>query len=103
MFRLNRINPQGRWARMNSRSSPVKTRPEIPVMNARELMARLKLPTKSRSRKRPLILLDDALSAGGFQTAAELGGLVGRSERPDHGAVEDTLVAEVSAFDQRCA
>ena len=34
-------------------------------------------------RKRPLIPLDDALSAGGFEAAVELRGLVRGTERPD--------------------
>src|SRR3954468_7703240 len=59
--------------------------------------------TAPGSRKRPLIPLDDALSAGGFQVAAELRGLVRRTERPDHGAVIDALVAEIGALDQRRA
>src|ERR1700709_1581541 len=59
-------------------------------------------PLKARgSRKGPLIPLDDALSAGGFQTAAELRGLVRRTKRPDHGAVVDALIAEISPLDQR--
>src|SRR6267142_6285404 len=48
-----------------------------------------------------LILLDDALPAGTFQIAAELGRLFGGSERADHGAVIDPLVAEIGAFDDR--
>src|SRR5260221_4426508 len=42
-----------------------------------------------------LILLDDALPAGTFQIAAELGRLFGGSERADHRAVIDPLVAEI--------
>src|ERR1700712_3520758 len=57
--------------------------------------------TAPGSRKRPLIPLDDALSAGGFQIAAERRGLFGGAERPDHGAVKDALVAEIGAFDHR--
>src|SRR6266702_2150288 len=57
--------------------------------------------TAPGSRKRPLIPLDDALSAGGFQIAAELGGLFGRAERPDHGTVVDALVAQIGALDDR--
>src|SRR5450631_883452 len=59
--------------------------------------------TAPGSRKRPLIPLDDALSAGGFQIAAELCGLFGRAERPDHGAVVDALVAQISPLDDRWA
>src|SRR5438552_1110904 len=57
--------------------------------------------TAPGSRKRPLIPLDDALSAGGFQIAAELGGLFGRAERSDHGAVIDALVAQIGPLDDR--
>src|ERR1700722_15597822 len=55
------------------------------------------------SRKRPLIPLDDALSAGGRQAAAELFGFVGGAERTDHGAVVDTLVAQIRPLDHRAA
>ena len=55
----------------------------------------------SASRKQPLIPLDDALPAGTFQFAAELGRLFGGSERADHGAVIDPLVAEIGALDDR--
>ena len=48
-----------------------------------------------------LILLDEALAAGTFQIAAELGRLFGGSERADHGAVIDPLVAEIGALDDR--
>ena len=48
-----------------------------------------------------LILLDDALPAGTFQIAAELGRLFGGSERTDHGAVIDPLVAEIGALNDR--
>ena len=47
----------------------------------------------------PLILLDNALPPGTFQIAAELGRLFGGSERADHGAVIDPLVAEIGALD----
>ena len=49
----------------------------------------------------PLILLDNALPPGTFQIAAELGRLFGGSERADHGAVIDPLVAEIGALDDR--
>src|SRR5882757_4457605 len=52
------------------------------------------------SRKRPLIPLDDALAAGGFQTAAEPRGPVGRTERPDHGPVVDALLTQIGPLDQ---
>src|SRR6202022_2396211 len=58
-------------------------------------------PGPQGSRKRRLIPLDDALSAGAFQAAAELRGLVGRPERSDHGAVIDALLTQVRPFDQR--
>src|SRR6476469_3510710 len=48
-----------------------------------------------------LILLDHALPPGIFQIAAELGRLFGGSERADHGAVIDPLVAEIGALDDR--
>src|ERR1700739_4010536 len=51
------------------------------------------------SRKRPLIPLDDALSASGLQAAAEVRGFVGRAERADHGTVVDPLVAEFGTLD----
>src|SRR5471030_1503311 len=51
------------------------------------------------SRKRPLIPLDDALSARSFQAAAELQGFLARTERADHGAVVNSLVAEIGALD----
>src|SRR4249919_237286 len=52
-----------------------------------------------RSRKPPLIPLDDALPACGFQAAAELRGLVGGTERTDHGAIVHALFAEIGALD----
>ena len=45
----------------------------------------------------PSILLDDALAAGGLEAVAETVGLAGGCERPDHGAVEDALGAEIGA------
>ena len=53
------------------------------------------------SRDLALVLFDDALPAATFQTAAELRRLFGGSERADHGAVIDPLVAEISALDDR--
>ena len=50
---------------------------------------------------RILIPLDDALSTGTFQIAAELGRLFSGSERADHGAVIDPLGAEIDALDDR--
>src|SRR3984885_12208567 len=55
--------------------------------------------TAQGSRKRPLIPLDDALSAGGFQVAAELRGFVGRAEWTNHGSVVDPLVAQIRTLD----
>src|ERR1700743_3238436 len=55
------------------------------------------------SRKRPLIPLDDALSAGVFQAAAKVRGFVGRAERTNHGSVVDSLVAEVGPLDHGAA
>src|ERR1700694_4831399 len=49
------------------------------------------------------ILLDDALAAGGLQTAAELVGIARGPERPHHGAVIDTLRAEIDAPTERLA
>ena len=49
--------------------------------------------------QQPLIPLDDALPAGTFQIATELGRLFGGSERADHGAVIDPLGAEIGALD----
>ena len=99
IFRLNRINPHGRSKRMNSRSAALSSNPDTPVMNARLFMGPISPLAAQGSRKRPLIPLDDALSAGSFQVAAELRGLIGRPERSDHGAVVDALVAEIGAFD----
>src|SRR6476620_1744030 len=59
--------------------------------------------TAPRSRKPPLIPLDDALAPGRFQAAAELRGFVRRAERPDHGAVVHALFAEIGALDHRRA
>src|SRR6476620_1013536 len=53
------------------------------------------------SRKPPLIPLDEALSAGRFQAAADLSSLLGRAERAGEGAVVDALLAEVDPFHQR--
>src|SRR5258708_8821871 len=90
---------------MKSRSSAVSAGPDTPVMNARVLVLMRPIsPRLSRgSRKPPLIPLDDALPAGGFQAAAELRGFVGRSERPHHGAVIDPFVAEIGTLDHRRA
>src|SRR4051794_14952615 len=101
MLRLNRIKPHGRSARINARSSAPSSSPETPVMNARLLMGPIRPLTAPGSRKRPLIPLDDALSAGGFQIAAERRGLVRGAERADHGAIVDALVAQIGAFDHR--
>src|SRR5450631_868518 len=88
---------------MNSRSSAPSSVPDTPVMNARVFMRPISPLKTQGSRKPRLIPLDDALSAGRLQTAAELGCLVGRPERPDHGAVVDALVAEIGALDHRAA
>src|SRR5882757_9442871 len=101
MLRLNRIKPHGRSAAMNARSSTLSSSPETPVMNARLLMGPIRPLTAPGSRKRPLIPLDDALSAGSFQIAAELGGLFRGAERTDHGAVKHALFAEIGALDDR--
>src|SRR5882757_3542173 len=101
MLRLNRMKPHGRSARMNSRSARLSSVADTPVMNARLFMRPISPRAAPGSRKRPLIPLDDALSAGGFQVAAELGRLVLGAERSDHGAVEDALFAEVRPLDQR--
>jgi hypothetical protein len=37
-LRLNKINPHGRSARMNSRSAALNSVPDTPVMNARVLI-----------------------------------------------------------------
>src|SRR5882757_2714748 len=100
MLRLNRIKPHGRSARMNSRSAWLSSNPDRPVMNARLFMGPISPRSAAGSRKRPLIPLDDALSAGGFQIAAHLRRLVLGAERTDHGAIEHALVAEVRALDQ---
>src|SRR3954467_4313901 len=52
------------------------------------------------SRKPQLIPWDKALSARGFQAVAELVGLAGRGERPDHGAV-DGLAVRFALADHR--
>src|SRR6185295_13009258 len=57
--------------------------------------------TASGSRKPPLIPLDEALSAGRFQAAADLRRLLGRAEGAGEGAVIDALFAEIDAFHQR--
>src|SRR5258708_12937550 len=67
------------------------------------LRGRFTPPLPGGSRNPPLIPLDDALPAGGFQAAAELRGFVGRSERPHHGAVIDPFVAEIGTLDHRRA
>src|ERR1700676_890475 len=90
-------------ARINSRSSAPSSVPDTPVMNARVFMGPISPPPTQGSRKPRSIPLDDALSAGCLQTAAELRGLIGRPERTDHGAVVDALVAEVGALDHRAA
>src|SRR4030088_392867 len=88
---------------MNSRSAVVSSGPDTPVMNARVVMGPISPRVAQGSRKRPLIPLDDALTAGRLQAAAELGGFIGRPEGADHGAVVDALVAEVGALDQGCS
>ena len=88
---------------MNSRSAALSSSPDTPVMNARVLMGPISPLAARGSRKRPLIPLDDALPAGGFEAAAELRGFIGRTERTDHGPVVDALVAEVGALDHRRA
>src|SRR6185369_3517373 len=95
------MKPHGRSARMNSRSAALNSSPETPVMNARLLMGPIMPLTAPGSRKPPLIPLDDALSAGGFKIAADLGGLFSRAEWTDHGAVINALVDQIRAFDHR--
>src|SRR6187401_3175487 len=56
--------------------------------------------TAPGSRKRPLIPEDDALSAGGFQVAAQLRRLLLGAKRPDHRAVNDALFAEIRPSDR---
>src|ERR1700692_4709073 len=56
-----------------------------------------------RAERRTSILLNDALAAGGLQAAAELVGIARGSERPHHGAVIDTLGAEIGASHDRLA
>src|SRR3954447_25583237 len=103
MLRLNKMKPHGRSTRINSRSAASSSSPETPVMNARLFMGPISSPEAQGSRKQPLIPLDDALSAGGFQAAAELRRLVRRTERTDHGAVIDALLPELGALDLRRA
>src|SRR5882724_6941120 len=64
-------------------------------------LARGRLRGQPRLRSGPLIPLDDALPAGSLEATAELRSLIGRAERPNHGAVVNALVAEISALDQR--
>src|ERR1700694_501703 len=89
--------------RINSRSSALSSVPDTPVMNARVFMRPISPPKPQGSRKPRSIPLDDALSAGRLQAAAELRGLIGRPERSDHGAVVDPLVAEIGALDHGAA
>src|SRR6266852_3591080 len=96
MLRLNRMKPHGRSARMNSRSARLSSVADTPEMNARLLIGPISLRAAPGSRKRPLIPLDDALSAGGFQVAAELAGFVLGAERTDHRPVKHALFSEVS-------
>src|SRR5258707_14113884 len=56
---------------------------------------------KQASRRRPSILLDDALPAGSLEAAAELRRFIRRRERANHGAVVHALFAEVGALDHR--
>src|SRR5712672_3914867 len=88
---------------MNSRSSALSSDPDTPVINARVFMRPISPRAAQGSGKRPLIPLDDALPAGGFQAAAELRRFIGGPERTYHGAVVDALLAEVGALDQRRA
>src|SRR3984957_17704906 len=59
--------------------------------------------TAQGSRERPLIPLDDALSASRFRAAAELQGFLARTGRADHGSVVSSLVAEIRALDHGTA
>ena len=55
------------------------------------------------ARKRPLIPLDDALSACDFQVASELRGVFGGAERADHGAIVARPFRRDDALDNRRA
>ena len=103
MFRLNRIKPHGRTARMNSRSARLSSSPDTPVMKALVLMGPISPRVAQGSRKRALIPLDDALSASRFQTAAEMRRFIGRPERSHHGAIIDAFVTEIGPLDHRRA
>ena len=59
--------------------------------------------TGATCESRVSILLDDALAAGGLRAAAELVGIARGFERPHHGAVIDTLGAEIGASHDRLA
>src|ERR1700722_15022078 len=56
-----------------------------------------------RSRAPTSVLLNDALTAGGLQAAAELVGIPGGTERPHHGAIVDALGAKIGASNNRLA
>src|ERR1700743_1224433 len=99
-LRLKRMNPQGRSDRMNRRSSALNSGPKTPVMKARVLIGPISPRATEGSRKPLSIPLDDALSAGAFQAAAELRCFLCRAKWPDHGAVIDALLAEIGALDR---
>ena len=54
-----------------------------------------------RVRNPLLIPLDNALAAGRLETAAELGGFFGGTKRPNHRAVINAFLAEISTPDHR--
>src|SRR5687768_12347582 len=64
-------------------------------------LARISPRSRRGSTATELISLDDALSAGGLQAAAELRRLVDRGEGAHHRAVIDSFVAKVRAPDGR--
>jgi hypothetical protein len=57
--------------------------------------------TREGSRKGPLILWDEALSAGRLERGAQLQRFLSRAERTDHGAVNDPLVGQIGTLDHR--
>src|SRR5215475_11505803 len=110
MFRLNRMKPQGRSARMKSRSAAVSVVPDRLVMNALLMPRNSPRPPKG-SRKPPLFpldgvpparpLRDEALTACALVIHAELDGLIAARKGTDHGPINRALVAtELGALDQ---
>src|SRR3981081_3424116 len=102
MLRLNRMKPHGRSARMNSRSARLSSVADTPVMNARLFMWPISLRAAARSRKRPLIRLDDALRAAGrLEATTKLRRLIHGGERTGKCPVIHSLFAEIDALHQR--